>query len=237
MNCPLLIKFGKREHLEQLKNGIVHFSKLEVFQMDPTAYRGDRMEGKDYLDPTKPLLINGLDISPYLKEATISHEFEVPVLSFSASLLSQKNCHKISDDLYTLNDEFIAEMKQFGDHFLVFNAYEFIDALAKKCCSSKCGYEYHPMVYVDKHNYDQVREYYAGLNEERKHTGQLFIKDTINGYPLQNEWRFVVFDDNCHYHLDSHGGVNIQTDFCTEAPVFCTALLNTLECTKEFLFE
>lgn len=236
MNNVLLIKFGKKEHLEQLKNGIVHFSELEVFQDDPTAFRGDKMEGKDYIDPSKPFLINETDISPYVKEVIVSREFEIPVFSFSASLLSYKNCHKISDDLYTLNDEFIAEMKQFGDYFLIINAYEFIDSLSKVFQSSKCGFEYHPMTYIDKRNYNQVHEYYAKLDEERQRTGHLFIKDAINGYPLQNEWRFAVFDDNCHYRLDN-GGVNIQTAFSTQVPIFCTDVMNTLQCSKEFLFE
>ena len=51
----LLIKFGKKEHLEQLKNGIVHFSPIELFQEDPTDFRGDKMEGKHYIDTSKPL--------------------------------------------------------------------------------------------------------------------------------------------------------------------------------------
>ena len=34
----VLIKFGKKEHLEQLKNGIVHFSPIEAFQNDPTVF-------------------------------------------------------------------------------------------------------------------------------------------------------------------------------------------------------
>lgn len=71
----------------------------------------------------------------------------------------------ISDDLYTLNDEFVAEMREFGDDVLVFNAYEFIGSLAETGCSSKCKYENHPIVYVDKQNYDQVRECYAGLTK------------------------------------------------------------------------
>ena len=70
----LLIKFGKKEHLEQLKNGIVHFSPIELFQEDPTDFRGDKMEGKHYIDTSKPFLINGTDISMYIKEAVVSYE-------------------------------------------------------------------------------------------------------------------------------------------------------------------
>ena len=89
----MLIKFGKKEHLEQLKNGIVHFSPIELFQEDPTDFRGDKMEGKHDIDTSKPVLINGTDISMYIKEAVVSHELNCPVCSFSASLLSYNNCH------------------------------------------------------------------------------------------------------------------------------------------------
>lgn len=141
----LLIKFGKQEHLEQLKNGIVHFSPIELFQEDPTDFRGDKMEGKHYIDTSKPFLMNGTDISMYIKEAVASYELNCPVCSFSASLLSYKNCHIVSEGEYAPNDDFIAEMKKFGDYFLLFNAFDFIDSLAKEFEITGCGYEYHPM--------------------------------------------------------------------------------------------
>ena len=69
----LFIKFGKKEHLEQLRNGIVHFSTLKTFQKDPTSFRGDKMEGRLYIDPKQPMLVNGLDISSFMKECVISY--------------------------------------------------------------------------------------------------------------------------------------------------------------------
>jgi hypothetical protein len=42
---PILIKFGKKERLGQLENGIVHFSALETFLEEPTTFHGDSMEG------------------------------------------------------------------------------------------------------------------------------------------------------------------------------------------------
>ncbi len=41
----ILLKFGKKEHLEQLKSGSVHFRPVEYFQNEPTDFRGDSMEG------------------------------------------------------------------------------------------------------------------------------------------------------------------------------------------------
>lgn len=63
-----LLKFGKKEHLEQLKNGIVHFSPIELFQEDVTTFRGDKMEGKEYLNLSKPFVVNGVDISAYIEK-------------------------------------------------------------------------------------------------------------------------------------------------------------------------
>ena len=103
-----LLKFGKKEHLEQLKNGIVHFSPIELFQEDVTAFRGDKMEGKEHLDLSKPIVVNGVDISAYIEEAVISGIPDCPVRSFSASLLSHKNCHMVSEDTYALNDNLTA---------------------------------------------------------------------------------------------------------------------------------
>ena len=218
----LLIKFGKQEHLEQLKNGIVHFSPIEQFQEDPTDFRGDKMEGKHYIDTSKPFLMNGTDISMYIKEAVASYELNCPVCSFSASLLSYKNCHIVSEGEYAPNDDFIAEMKKFGDYFLLFNAFDFIDSLAKEFEITGCGYEYHPMVYIDKHNHELVRGYFDTKSEDQKSTAHLFVKDTTNSYPLQNEWRMIFLDHSNHYRLNGTSGINLRTDFSTQMPIFST---------------
>ena len=233
----MLIKFGKKEHLEQLKNGIVHFSPIELFQEDPTDFRGDKMEGKHYIDTSKPFLINGTDISMYIKEAVVSYELNCPVCSFSASLLSYNNCHMVSEGEYAPNDDFIAEMRKFGDYFLIFNAFDFIDSLAKEFEITGCGYEYHPMVYIDKHNHELVRGYFKTKSEDQKRTAHLFVKDTANSYPLQNEWRMIFLDHNNHYRLNGTSGLNLRTDFSTQMPVFSTNQLSTLRCSKKYLYK
>ena len=207
----MLIKFGKKEHLKQLKNGIVHFSPIELFQEDPTNFRGDKMEGREYMDPSKPFLINGTDISMYIDEAVVSYELNCPVYSFSASLLSYNNCHMVSEGEYAPNDDFIAEMRKFGDYFLVFNAFDFIDSLAKEFEITGCGYEYHPMVYIDKHNHELVRGYFDTKSENQKSPAHLFVKDTTNSYPLQNEWRMSFLDHSNHYRLSNSSSMAEKT--------------------------
>ena len=114
-----LLKFGKKEHLEQLKNGIVHFSPIELFQEDVTTFRGDKMEGKEYLNLSKPFVVNGVDISAYIEKAVISSIPDCPVRSFSASLLSHKNCHMVSEDTYALNENLLQQAQAlYKDRFV-----------------------------------------------------------------------------------------------------------------------
>lgn len=232
----VLIKFGKKEHLEQLRNGIVHFSSLESFQQDMTSYRGDRLEGKLLLDPSKPFLINGSDISYLIQRVELSYETDCPLLSFSASMLSKKNCHKLSNGLYTINESFIKEMEQFGDYFLIFNGFEFIHSLVSELSKTQTDYECHPLSYINKNNFQQISNHFSEMDNEEREFAHLFVKDTANSYPLQNEWRFVVFDiHNCYSTKDAKG-TNIKTSFSTKMPVMEVENLLTLQCCERFLF-
>ena len=233
----LLIKFGSAEHLEQLRNGIVHFSTLETFQEDPTKFRGDRLDGRLLLEPGKPFIINGHDFSSYIKEAVISYDTDCPQLSFSASMLSKSNCFKLSNGLYSINENFVEEMKQFGDYYLIINAFEFIDAVTDELEKTQCYYEYHKMAYIDKNNHQLIRDYFAKLSSGRRKFGHLFIKDTANSCPLQNEWRLVAFDIDNRYCAKGCKGTNIKTGFSTQMPILETERLTTLRCSENFLFD
>lgn len=232
----LLIKFGKREHLEQLQHGIVHFSALKVFQSDPTSFRGDKMEGRLYIDPKQPLLINGFDISPFIDSCVVSYDATCPEFSFSASILSKRICRKCSDGLYTIDPAYLAEMRQFGECFMLINASAFIDALQAEFSKTRCDYEYHPVVYINKNCYPAIYEYFGNLSPARKRTGHLFLKDDANSYRIQNEWRLVFFDVDHHYPSDNHG-VNIKTNFSTKMPVLEAEDLTALRCSQEYLFD
>lgn len=227
----LLIKFGKKEHLEQLKKGIIHFSEIQTFQHDPTNFRGDKMEGKHYMNPRSPFIINGVDISSYIEEGVFSYEMNCNVLSFSASMISRKNSHKISDKIYTINEDFLQEMEQFGKFCLIFWPQNFISAMKDELNRTKCDYEYHPVTYINKHDYKSIQEYYDQMSEERKRTGHLFVKNAVGGYPLQNEWRFIIFDTKNAYRVNQMGGINIKTCSITNTkmPVLDVANLKTMQ--------
>ena len=231
----ILLKFGKKEHLEQLKSGSVHFRPVEYFQNEPTAFRGDRMEGKLYIDSTKPILINGFDISPYVEEVTQTYQIDGNVLSFSASKLSKKVCHRNEDGTFTPNNDFISEMLKFGEYVLAFNGYEFIDKLREALGKQQCPLKYRSILYCDKKSPKDVQSLFTGLTEEDKDLVYFFIKD--NDYSIQNEWRMVLFDIDNLFTIGANGGVNIETEFNTGIPIFKTADLITLKCSDDFLFD
>lgn len=121
------------------------------------------------------------------------------------------------------------------ENFLIFDAVAFINSLRKTLKIAGCGWESHPVIYIDKHNYELVRDYYEKLSVDRKNSAHLFVKDTANAYSIQNEWRMVIFDYGNYYSLDKTGGTNIPTSFFTQMPIFNIDELKTLQCSREFL--
>ena len=148
----LLLKFQKEEYLKPIQQGVFHFSSIETYRDDPTSFRGDEMEGKLFGDPKSPFLINGIDISPYLKSVIFSKEYEGRILSICFSKLDLNNCHEIGEDLYTPNNDFIEEMTKFGTSFITISSYEFCDCMAKALENKKCSYSFHSIIYNDKND-------------------------------------------------------------------------------------
>lgn len=230
----LLLKFGKKEHLEQLKTGIVHFSPLASFIGDETKYRGDRLEGHLLADPTAPFLINGFDFAPYVQEATLSFVGVESILSFSASIVNYKNCHLIDDDIFTFNEDFVDEMEQFGGHALLIQGEDLLRHLKEKLKEYDCNCEWHPVFYCDKANHAAIHHYLVNKENPDGPYDYCFIKDATP-YQKQNEWRFIIHDFENHLAAKNSGGVNVGTEFCTEIPIFETHSLKTAKISRRFL--
>lgn len=223
----LFLKFGEKEHLKQLKNGVVHFRPLSSFVGDSTCFRGDRLEGRLLLDLNHPFLIDGVNFAPYAKEIVLSHIGCDSIVSFSVAMLNYDNCHVEKDGLFTPNHDFIEEMIQFGDHVLIFQAEEFIWKLREKLKPHRCNFLYQPIFYCDKTNHAGISKYF----EDKRRTGNLldsydfcFIKDRVP-YSKQTEWRIIIDDFNNEFPIGNSGGVNIVTGFRTKMPIFETHLL------------
>lgn len=230
----LFLKFGKKEHLQQLKEGIVHFRPLSSFIEDTSNFRGDRLEGSLLIDTSYPILINGFDIAPYTKEAVQTFVGFDSILSFSIAKLDHTNCHAIKDGLFALNDDFIEEMKQFGSHVLIFSADDFIRGLTKAIEKHKCICAYGPISYYDKTDHAKISKHFQSLADSENPYEYCFIKDFFP-YSKQNEWRVIIDDVNDEFHINDTGGVNIKTEFHTEMPIFDTTALTTLQASEEYL--
>ncbi len=226
----MMLKFGKKEHLELLKAGVLHFRPLDVFSKDLTSFRGDHLEGKLRYPKNEKLIVNGLDISPYIKEATISCVGFENILSFSLALLDINNCHVIEEDLYTPNDDFICEMQQFGDHFLILPP-DMITALKKKLETYNCYWKRQSIFYCDKSDFKTIRNHYIKKNGSvSEYDLHCFTKEL--SYSKQNEYRFIIHDFENEFPLDKNGGVNIKADFTVEMPIFETSSLRTLRISR-----
>ena len=233
----LFLKFGKKEHLQQLKDGIVHFRPLSSFVEDATCFRGDRLEGRLLIDLSHPFLVNGVDFRPYVKEVISSYVGLESILSFSAAMLDYNNCHATEDGLFTPNDDFIAEMQQFGSYFLVFSADDFILAINEAIQGRKAHYMYRPICYCDKTDSPGVTKYFETIRNQGttpRPYDNCFLKDRTP-YFKQNEWRVIIDDIANEFPVGDNGGVNIQTAFRTAMPIFETPLLKTLFMSEEYL--
>lgn len=230
----LFLKFGKEEHLEQLKNGIVHFSPLASFIDDETKYRGDQLEGHILADPRQPFKINGVDLSPYIKEIKASFTGVESILSFSTSIIDYRNCHLVGKNNFMLNEDFVDEMAQFGSHVLLFRGEYLISSLEKKLAEYMCNSEYRPVFYCDKTNYSAIRSHFSDKRSSQSLYDYCFIKDATP-YIKQNEWRFIIHDFENILPATLNRGINIATEFRTEIPIFETQSLKTAEISQDFL--
>lgn len=228
----ILLKFGKKEHLQQLANGCIHFRPLQTFVNDSTPFRGDQLEASILADPKGHFEINGLDISPYISELRFTFDGFDSILSFSASQITPQNCHMKENGIFALNDNFIHEMKQFGTHVLVFNSEHFISNLMNVLSFKKCNILYHPICYYNKTNYNSAPTYLTKIQPYTEYN-ICFLKDTK--YSLQNEWRIIIHDIASEFPIESSGGVNIYTEFYTAVPIFNVDDLKTLSISSDLL--
>lgn len=230
----MFLKFGKREHLEALKSGVVHFRPFDSFAQDLTGFRGDRLEGKLLYPKNVPLFFNGVDVSQYIEEASMSYVGFENILCFSLAILDVSNCKSIANDLYTPNDDFINEMKQFGDYFLIIPPYNFSVALNNELKKHSYYYKSQRVFYCNKSDHKSIREYFKNL---KGHFSEYDMYCFTKGfsYSKQNEYRFIIDDLDKELSLNCNGGVNIKTSFFNELPIYETELLNTLQVSSEYL--
>ncbi len=230
----MLLKFGQKEHLELLKNGVFHFRQLDNFIKDSSNFRGDPLEGKLSYPKATPFIINGHDFSQYAPKITMSYVGVEDTLCFSTSILNTTNCHVVHDDIYTPNSDYINAMQQFGDYFLILPPYTVSMALNDKLKNHGCSFRSSSVFYCIKSDFDAIRNHFISkkgyVDECDMHC---FTKDL--SYSYQNEYRYIINDICKEFLLGPNGGVNLKTNFFNEFPVLEVSSLRTLQVSRKIL--
>lgn len=182
-----LFKVGKREHLELLKKGKVHFTPLSFFREDGTAFRGDELEGT-YL--CQKLIIDGIELPSSGAKIKLSHADSDDVLMFCASMLNSRNFQGVSERVCNLTDSFMEEMRKFGQYAVVFDCMQFINSVKNALNGVRCNSVWGPVTYCNKKDHTRMSRCKKDIEARLSDATIYFIKDEI--YQDQNEWRFSI---------------------------------------------
>lgn len=211
----LLIKIGKREHLELLQKGYIHFNHLSLFRADGTAYRGDALEGTCRVDASRGLYINGVDISKIGAglEVTYTYQHSDDVLIFCAAVLDESNTivtEKDGKQYRELTPIFLEELKKFGSHAVMFQSSHLIKSVSSYLNTRNCNYGYCKVEYVDKQDFEAVSAYFQKKHKQLGDEAIFFLKDF--SYKNQNEWRFLIecFDGISTVDKNPNGSLDVK---------------------------
>ena len=188
-----------------MKEGCIRFNSLRNFRNEDNSFRGDKNEGAFI---PKKMLIGEFDVTPF--KPRLSLVGSDCVMIFCASILDDANSKIVDNASLTMdmNDEFLNEMRQFGDWAVVFDLADFVDNV--NMCEDISNYNriYNPIEYIDKNNYTKVQSF----NEKCKDTLGLysiyFIKD--GSYGLQNEWRYIIDPCTANIACNNDGSLDLK---------------------------
>lgn len=212
----LLIKVGKKEHIELLQQGSIHLNPLSRFRNDGTAYRGDVLEGTYRVDTSRGIFINGVDISKFGTglEVTQSYQHSDDILIFCAAVLDgTTTIKKVKDgeQFRELNPVFLEELKKFGTHAVMFRSEHLAASLSNYLKSRNCNYGHCKVEYIDKWDFEAVGAYIRRKEAQLGDEAIYFLKDIA--YKSQNEWRFLIecFDDISNIVKNQDGSLDVMT--------------------------
>lgn len=186
----ILMKVGKREHLESLRDGNIYFSPLSRFRGDGTLFRGDQMEGKVKVDTSKGFWINGVDLSHYIEKVDMSYMRSGDILVFCAAILDDSNMQVVGNNLISIKQEFLNEMRKFGRYAVIFELDQFKNCVSEKAAEAQFYYGYGAVSYVDKDKHDDITHYFQKTQNVLGTDAIYFLKD--HTYSEQHEWRFFL---------------------------------------------
>lgn len=232
-NNFLLAKFGKKEHLETLKNGEIYFSAIKKYRNDGTAYRGDKMEGKIPINPNEIKMFdeNGIDIWPKLNKGLVSVSQswvgDDDLLMFCAAAITEHIMEETENNVWKLTDKFKEAIKEFGDYVILIWSNELINKIIKseENSDNELGFETGFITYRDLSDFSEMDVY-------RKTGSQLdpyFVKG--ESYRDQNEWRMILYREEKMQLNESDGKIIHSTSFEN------AMILKTVDFLEQFTME
>lgn len=202
--ADLLIKVSsKEEYLKDICQGKIYMNESGYFRKLEDNYRGDRFDGKCPVDLGKTKTDSLTIFNPQNPEERVeipaeaitnftlgfSGDDKIPL--FCCTQVDEHILNKKTDTQWSFKEEFISEMEQFGEYYMLFYKVELQLGLDKH------AHEIGAKVIADKVSYQDILDVYEiGLMAapNRNYVTPFFKKDT--SYQWQNEWRIVMLREN-----------------------------------------
>lgn len=189
----LIAKFGNKKHLEELQKGNIFFNAIQMYRDDGTDYRGDSMEGKILLDPTKFKIFDqhGKDIFETLpRPSRIVQSFlgDENLMMFCAAAITSEAMDNVEGNKWRFKDKFKSAMQNFGDYVLLLWSIEMLEHIESSVDTNgqRIVYDSGPILYRDLNDFDHTEEY----RKTGSRLDRYFVKDL--SYKSQNEWRVII---------------------------------------------
>lgn len=183
-----IAKFGKLEHLQELKSGILFMNGINYFRKLEEKERGDASDG----------MIK--QFQPKISIEIYGEMREIPGIT-SASFYDSNNypifCSSLIDENFLSDKNILKTFKKyFGEYIFVFEDYkDFFKNLENSCNEQNHYCTYRPVKYIDysSKNDIEILNNIKGNFEENIFEISVFCKDIAFKY--QNEFRIVLHNN------------------------------------------
>ncbi len=176
MRIVSLIKFGKKEHIEQLYNeGIIYMNTINWFRdYEADQVRGDQNEGTIWIG--QPPEISSIRLKTESKEILLKNTGPIKIANGIGNVFCTYAITR-GEDQDLIKPDISKDNFQFGDTILLINnCSEFISRITKIVQESEYSIKRSPVRYID---FDQ-------------HHGSVEWFDKDKKYSYQNEFRILI---------------------------------------------
>lgn len=206
---------SKKEYLEALCNGCVYMNESGYFRKLEDTYRGDKFDGRyliSFHNHAGEFLEFGPEDEPEqrikipietVKDFTVGFSGDDKIPLFCCLQLSESILQKEAETSISFREEFVSEMEQFGEYYLLFSKAEFLQHMLDYLTDHDLGGKWGPVSYVSL----QTAYHIEMLNDPSRKTYDVFFKKDVS-YAWQNEWRILLasrdkplLDCNTHHYV------------------------------------